>query len=141
MVNENVHELIDYYEKEIVVKEQAWDIFGIKDKDLMHLNSLSINDLVFASSDKFGMFDIGILLYEYKLCSYKDISEQQSKLYYDIPSDFKFLIDTTNIEEAAFYQSDEIPIGSLLLGEGTIVDLDRCQEDGHIKKTVTGYLS
>ena len=51
MVNENVHELIDYYEKEIVVKEQAWDIFGTKDKDLMHLNSLSINDLVFASSD------------------------------------------------------------------------------------------
>lgn len=134
IVNENIPELIDYYEKEIAVKQQAWDIFGTKDRDLMHLKSLSINDMVFASSDTFGMFDIGVLLYEYKECTYEDISEEQSKLTYKIPSDFKFLIDTTNIEETAFYQSDEIPIGSLLFGEGTIVDLNRCQENGHINK-------
>ena len=134
MVYENKPELIDYYEKEIAVKKQAWDIFGTKDKDLMHLKSLSINDLVFATSDNFGVFDIGVLLYEYKQCSYEDISEEQSKLKYKIPSDFEFLIDTTNIEKTAFYQSDEIPIGSLLFGEGTIVDLDRCEEDGHINK-------
>lgn len=134
MVYENIPELIDYYKKEIAGKQQAWDFFGTKDKDLMHLKSLSINDLVFATSDNFGVFDIGVFLYEYKQCTYEDISEEQSKLKYKIPSDFEFIINTINIEKTAFYQSDEITIGSLLFGEGTIVDLDRCEENGHINK-------
>jgi len=132
MVRENLEELKNYLDKEINLFKLSLDLFGDKDENLSLLNNLEFEEFIFVNSNEFAMFEIGLVFYTYKNCLYTDISNQQALLEYSIPKDFKFLTNTIGINDNNSFQIDETAIGSRLTGSGTIVDLGKCEENGHI---------
>ena len=136
LISDQVDQERLYYQESI--SEKANGFFTSEDTATT-LTQIDIDKVLFINPQDQVYQELSENYFSYTIrqCRYQDVTEAQKQNRFDFPKDLAFLIDSKDLLEAPNLSISEISLGSTINGAGTVVSIDRCQEDGHIFRECT----
>lgn len=115
------------------LNDQAAGFFTSEEK-AKTLNGIDINKVLFINAEEktYQALTEHYFSYTIKQCRYEDVTDIQKENRFAFPSDLAFLIQSKDLLETPDISISEISLGSTIGGSGTVISIDRCQQDGHI---------